>query len=60
VLADLDVEQHAKSFHRGTSPPVVSHQISAESIDQFNAEFFTRAAASDPLRAGTARKPSAE
>jgi MFS family permease len=60
VLADLDVEVHAKSFHRGTSPPVVSHQISAESIDEFNAEFFARAAARDPLQAGASGKPSAE
>ena len=34
VMADLEVEQLAKSFHLGASPPLVSHQISAEAINE--------------------------
>jgi len=42
VLADVELEHHAKSFHIGASPPAVSHQVSAEAIDGLNAEFFGR------------------
>jgi MFS family permease len=54
VLADLESEHRAKSFHIGTSPPVVSHQVSVEAIDELNAEFFARAAVPEPLRKGRA------
>jgi predicted MFS family arabinose efflux permease len=54
VLADLDVEQRAKSFHIGTSPLVVSHQVSAQAVGELNAEFFASAAAPEALRTGRA------
>jgi MFS family permease len=54
VLADLEVEQNARSFHIGTSSPVVAHLVSAERIDELNAEFFLRAAAPETLRTGSA------
>src|SRR5580704_2613767 len=41
VMADLEVEQLAKSFHLGPSDPIVSHQISAEAINELNLAFFT-------------------
>ncbi len=54
VLSDLDIEQRAYSFHIGTSPPAVSHQVSAAAIDGLNAEFFLRPAESAPQRTGRA------
>jgi hypothetical protein len=39
------VEQRVRAFHVGTAPPAVSHLLSAERIEELNAEFFTRAAA---------------
>jgi MFS family permease len=49
VMADLEVEKRAKSFHVGPSSLVVSHQISAGAIDESNAKFFTAAPSPDPL-----------
>ena len=46
VIADLEVEQRAKSFHLGPAQPVVSHQISAEAINELNLPFFTNPAES--------------
>lgn len=40
-MADLEIEQLAKSFHLGPSDPIVSHQISAEAINELNLAFFT-------------------
>jgi transmembrane secretion effector len=54
VLADLEVEQRAKSFHIGTSALVVSHQVSAQAVGELNAEFFASAAAPEALRTGRA------
>lgn len=54
VLADVELEQRARSFHVGTSPPVVSHQVSVEAIEKLNAEFFARATAAELLRTGRA------
>jgi hypothetical protein len=42
MVADLEVEERARSFHIGTSPPVVSHLLSAQSVDQSNADFFAQ------------------
>jgi MFS family permease len=50
VLADLEVERHARSFHVGTAPPIVSHQVSVEAIDKLDAEFFARTAVDQPLQ----------
>jgi hypothetical protein len=49
VLVDLEFVQRAQSFHIGTSPPVVSHQVSVEAMNELNAEFFARAAAPEPV-----------
>jgi len=53
VMSDLEVQQRARSFHIGTLPPIVSHLLSAERVDELNAEFFARAAA-EPLQTGRA------
>jgi MFS family permease len=50
VLADLEVEQHARSFHVGMARPVVSHQVSVEAIDKLDAAFFARTAVDEPLQ----------
>ena len=50
VLADLELERHARSFHVGMSPPIVSHQVSVEAIDKLDATFFARTAVDQPLQ----------
>jgi predicted MFS family arabinose efflux permease len=54
VLADLEVEQRSRAFHIGTSPPAVWHLLSAERINELNAQFFAQAAALEPMRTGRA------
>jgi len=54
VLADLELEDRSRSFHVGTSPPVVSHQVSVDAIDELGAEFFAHATAAEPRRTGRA------
>ncbi len=54
VLADLELQERARSFHIGASPPVVSHQVSVEAIDELNAGFFAGAAVPEQLRTGRA------
>ncbi len=50
VLADLEVERHARSFHVGTAPPIVSHQVSVDAIDKLDAAFLARTAVDPPLQ----------
>jgi MFS family permease len=54
VLADLEFEDRSRSFHIGTSPPVVSHQVSVEAIDELSPEFFAHASTAEPRRTGRA------
>jgi MFS family permease len=49
VMADLEIEQLAKSFHLGPSDPIVSHQISAEAINELNLGFFTNPATPESI-----------
>jgi len=50
VQADVELEQHARSFHIEPTDPAVSHQVSVESINGLNAEFFIRASLGLPLK----------
>jgi MFS family permease len=55
VVADLEIERHVKSFHIGPRPPLVSHQVSAEAVNELTAEFLPHGAVSLDLvgNAGT-------
>jgi hypothetical protein len=43
----------SRQVHFAPSPPVVSHQVSVEAVDELDAEFFSRATAPS-LRTGHA------
>ena len=46
TAADLFILNGVFAFHIGANPPAVTHQVSAQSLDGANAEFFAQMAAS--------------
>lgn len=48
TASDLPIIEQVFSFHIGAAPPLVRHQISAQSIDGASAELFARVAAAVP------------
>ncbi|MHB8381702.1 MAG: MFS transporter [Candidatus Binataceae bacterium] len=46
TAADLLILNHIFAFHVGAHPPAVTHQVSAQSLDGANAEFFAQLATS--------------
>ena len=46
TAADLFILNGVFAFHIGAKPPAVTHQVSAQSLDGANAEFFAQMAAS--------------